>query len=213
MNLVSFLVIFKKVKIRKKTQILTKTSLQFRLLIMNNFNQTGLKLQNNCLKQSKLDKINLNDDQSEKWQNYLVNIQKAYNKKESEEHQKNIFNQFLRDCFGYDVNTQNRQDSVIYDKFGVAQVIIEFKALFNKAEMPGLENLNCKALQELIWYYLEETTENKSVKHLIITNGNNFLIWDGADFQEIVGSDKKLQKDFGDFQNKNSIDKKLKLSY
>ena len=161
--------------------------------------------QNNYLKQFKLDKIILSENQITNWQDYLANIQKAYDKKESEEHQKNIFNQFLRDCFGYDVNTQNRQDSVIRDQFGFVQVIIEFKSFGNKSEMPTLEKLNCKALQELIWYYLGETVENKSVKHLIITNGKGFLIWDGVDFQEIVGNDKQLQKEFKEYADKKSI--------
>jgi adenine-specific DNA-methyltransferase len=156
--------------------------------------------QNNQIKKSKLDKIVLNENQIQKWQDYLTNIQKAYDKKESEEHQKNIFNDFLKDCFGYDVNTNGKQDNVVYDN-DKAQVIIEFKALFNQNEMSTWENINRKTLQQLVYYYLQETRENKSIKHLIITNGKDFLIWDGMDFETIFGGDKLLKKEFLDFED------------
>ena len=99
--------------------------------------------------QHRLNKVTLSPVQVQNWQNYRLKILEADIKNESEEHQKKIFNDFLKDSFGYDVNTNGKQDNAIYNQFGTVEVIIEWKQINkNKKEMPTLGDLNKKALQQ-----------------------------------------------------------------
>ena len=59
-------------------------------------------------------------------------------------------------------------------------VIIEVKMPTNASEMISKNNLNKKALQELLLYYLRERVEKKNIqlKQLIITNIHELFIFD-----------------------------------
>ena len=108
----------------------------------------------------------------------MVQILHSINEKEAEEFHKNLVIDFLKKtyyCPNYSVNTTERNDLVIhngnYAKTSVG-VIIEAKSPSNKTEMISVTNLNAKALQELVLYYLREriTHKNTELKHLVVTN-------------------------------------------
>lgn len=83
-------------------------------------------------------------------------------------------------------------------------VILEVKRPANQAEMPTLENLNVKAMQELLLYYLRERmriiAHNLSVKHLIITNGYEWFVFDANQFEKAFAKNASLVKQFKDFE-------------
>jgi hypothetical protein len=93
-----------------------------------------------------------------KLRSLLVQINASPN--ESEEHHKNHISDFLKFAFPASfINTSERIDLVIHngklatDKVGV---ILEVKRPTNQAEMPTRDNINVKAMQELMLYYLRE---------------------------------------------------------
>ena len=109
---------------------------------------------------------------------------------ESEEFHKNLIKKFLEDTFfspDYAVNTNGREDLVIFNGNNAASkpaVIIEAKSPTNPTEMFSENNKNCKALQECVYYFMQENLRfgNNEVKHIIITNYNDFYIFDAKDF-------------------------------
>jgi adenine-specific DNA-methyltransferase len=81
-------------------------------------------------------------------------------------------------------------------------VIIEAKKPTNKAEMLTKENINAKAFQELVLYYLREriTQKNLEVKHLVATNINEWFVFDANVFEKLFAQNKNLVKQFTDFE-------------
>lgn len=81
-------------------------------------------------------------------------------------------------------------------------VIFEVKTP-NSSGMITIDNINKKALQELILYYLRERVEKKNIrlKHLIITNAFEYFIFDAHEFEKLFANDKKLRKEFNEFIN------------
>jgi hypothetical protein len=82
---------------------------------------------------------------------------------ETEEFLKNLISAFLKNTWyegDYFINTAARFDLVIHTGKTATTpigVIIEAKRPINKTEMIGKKNLNAKAMQELLLYYLRET--------------------------------------------------------
>ena len=109
---------------------------------------------------------------------------------ESEEFHKNLIKKFLEETFyspDYAVNTNGREDLVIFGgntANSKPAVIIEAKSPSNSAEMFSENNYNCKALQECVYYFLQENLkfQNNEIKHIIITNYYDFYIFDAAYF-------------------------------
>lgn len=86
-------------------------------------------------------------------------------------------------------------------------VIIELKSTTNKEEMVTRENINRKALQELLYYYLNERIgkSNISIKYLIACNSYECFIWNAQVFEKAFGKNKPLKKEYEDFKN-NRLD-------
>ena len=149
-------------------------------------------------------------DKIQKLETELNNFLSHLNHGESEEHNKNLIADLLKNIgFApeYFVNTKGRNDLVIHtgkDSNSPVGVIIEAKSLVNKAEMPSQEKLNSKALQELVLYFLREriTAKNLNLKHLVITNGLEWFVFDAQVFEKCFGQKKALVKEFEDFENK-----------
>lgn len=82
-------------------------------------------------------------------------------------------------------------------------VIIEVKKPTNIGEMITREDLNRKALQELLLYYLRERHTNKNIqlKHLIVTNIYEYFVFDAQEFERLFYSNKKLIKRFEEFND------------
>ena len=129
----------------------------------------------------------------------LHNLLQSILPNESEEHKKNYILQFLRDAFYAQnlVNTAGSIDGAIYqtkDGSSPIEVILEAKSPNNQSEFPSLQNLNCKAMQELVLYFMRERFRNKNItlKHLIMTNGYEWFIIDATEFEKHFADDKKF---------------------
>jgi hypothetical protein len=151
----------------------------------------------------------------------LLALLNSINDAESEEFHKNLVIDFLKKTY-YDpahfVNTKGRNDLVIHNG-NTAQssvgVIIEVKKPTNKAEMITTENLNAKAFQELVLYYLREriTHKNLEIKHLIVTNNKEWFIFDALIFDRLFAQNSKLVKQFNDFESGTLADTKTEFFY
>ncbi len=124
-----------------------------------------------------------------------------------EEQQKNYVSQFLRDVFyqDYDITPHGTKDLVI--RTGKASkdpvgILFEVKAPANKAEMITKENLNAKAMQELLLYYLRERVGdgtkpgNNDLKHLVVTNVKEWFVFDARLFEQLFHGKKALIKEY-----------------
>ena len=130
------------------------------------------------------------------------------NEIEREENQKNHIRDFLRDTYYIDTNEINTKDSIdlvihlgtkASDNVGV---IIEAKRPSNKSEMIAKDELNKKAMQELVLYYLRERIigKNLDIKNLVATNINEWYIFDAIHFEKYFANNKELVRQFIDFQ-------------
>lgn len=164
-------------------------------------------------------KVKPNRTEIEAFKTNLIQLLDRINDAESEEFHKNLVIDFLKKTY-YDpnhfVNTKGRNDLVIHngDKAkSTVGVILEAKKPTNRAEMvkpfavddthdQQLAKLNTKAFQELVLYYLREriTHKNLEVKHLVITNINEWFIFDANTFDRLFAQNKNLVKQFQDFE-------------
>lgn len=138
----------------------------------------------------------------------LLKLLDRINEKESEEFHKNLVIDFLKHSWyepHYFINTKGRNDLVIHNgntaKSSVG-VIIEAKKPTNRNEMPSKVRLNCKAMQELLLYYLREriTHKNFELKYLVATNIHEWFVFDATIFEKCFGQDKNLVKQFTEFE-------------
>ena len=128
---------------------------------------------------------------------------------DTEEKVKGDFMDFLKLTFyrqNYKVSPNGKIDTAIHLGSSIdapVGVIFEVKMPSNVTEMVTRENLNRKALQEILLYYLRERVEKKNIqlKQLVITNIYEFFIFDAQEFERVFYSNKKLLKAFDDFNN------------
>jgi hypothetical protein len=145
----------------------------------------------------------------ESFKENLIKLLEQINHAESEEFNKNVLSDFLKKTYydpSYSINTKGRNDLVIHNGKSAQEtvgVIIEAKRASN-AEMLKQGNINTKAMQELVLYYLREriTNKNLEVKHLIATSVNEWFIFDANVFEKHFAQNKKLIKQFEDFEAK-----------
>jgi hypothetical protein len=145
----------------------------------------------------------------DKFKANLLTLLNQINHAETEEFNKNVLADFLKNTFyspNYFINTKGRNDLVIHngktanDSVGV---IIEAKRANNVAEMIKKDNINVKALQELVLYYLREriTNKNLEVRNLIVTNVNEWYVFDSNIFEKLFAKNKKIVQQFLDFES------------
>ena len=150
--------------------------------------------------------------------NHLLN---ELDEKETEEHLKNDVTQFFNDTWykgEFLINTKGRTDLVIHnDKTAKSSVgvLLEVKKPSNKSEMVSEANLNKKALQELLLYYLRERVEgeNNDIKHLVVTNVYEWFIFDASVFYKHFYEDKALIKSFKAWDSGQKDSTKTELFY
>ena len=153
-------------------------------------------------------RVKPNRSQVEKFQTHLRQLLGSINETESEEFHKNLLADFLKHSYyspQHFINTKGRNDLVIHnskesrDSVGV---ILEVKKPSNKSEMLRRDKLNCKALQELLLYFLREriTEKNLEIKHLIATNIYEWFIFDGNVFERLFAQNQELVRQFNDFE-------------
>jgi len=151
----------------------------------------------------------------------LITLLDRTNDTESEEFHKNLISDFLKDTYykqNHFINTKGRNDLVIHNGQKVKStvgVILEAKKPTNKTEMLTRENLNKKAFQELVLYYLREriTQKNLEIKHLVATNIKEWFIFDAILFDRLFAQNKDLVKKFKDFEAGRLADTKTEFFY
>lgn len=144
----------------------------------------------------------------EKFKTQLNVLIKNVSTNESEEHQKNLLIDFFKKTYygdNYFINTKDRIDLVIRSGSNTQSsvgVLFEIKRTTNNSEMLSHSNINTKALQELVLYYLRERISEKNIelKHVIATNTNEWFIFDANIFEKVFAQNKKLVKAFIEFE-------------
>ncbi|MCF7794604.1 MAG: Eco57I restriction-modification methylase domain-containing protein [Candidatus Cloacimonetes bacterium] len=137
------------------------------------------------------------DDFENKFRTFYERF-KTSKENETEEYFKNLFRDFLLNSFyknKHAINTksftgQHGTDLAIHASQDVnsrVEVLIEFKKPTNKTGMISIDNLNRKAMHEAVLYYLQERMKNNNVelKYIIITNLNEFFIFDAKHFHKL----------------------------
>ena len=160
-------------------------------------------------------KIKPNRTEIESFKINLIQLLDRTNDTESEEFHKNLVIDFLKKTYyepNHFVNTKGKTDLVIHNSDkpnSSVGVLIEAKKPTNKTEMLTKSKINVKALQELILYYLREriTHKNLEIKHLVVTNINEWFIFNEHLFERLFAQNKTLVKQFKDFEaGKKSTD-------
>ena len=153
-------------------------------------------------------KVKANRNEIELFKTNLISLLDKINEAETEEFHKNIVAEFLRSTYyganNY-INTKGRNDLVVHNTnsaSGPVGIIIEAKKPTNKSEMLKTDNINVKAFQELVLYYLREriTHKNLEIKHLVATNIYEWFIFDASLFEKEFAENKNLVKQFVDFE-------------
>ena len=150
----------------------------------------------------------------------LVTIKSSEERDEHEEHYKEPITSFFKNTFYKDnyINTKNRIDLAIYtgkDANSDVGVLLEVKRPSNTSEFLTSDNLNRKALQELLLYYLRERIDlgNNNIKHLIATNGYEWFLFKSEDFYNYFYKSKALVKEYESFRDGNKDSSKNELFY
>ncbi|MFA5462809.1 MAG: class I SAM-dependent DNA methyltransferase, partial [Dysgonamonadaceae bacterium] len=153
-------------------------------------------------------KVKPNRTEIDRFKANLSQLLDRINDSESEEFHKNLVIDFLKKTYydpAYFINTKGRNDLVIHNGNNARSsvgVILEAKKPTNRSEMVSTQNLNIKAFHELVLYYLKEriALKNLEVKHLVITNINEWFIFDATIFDRLFAQNKGLVKQFNDFE-------------
>ncbi|MFP4097079.1 MAG: class I SAM-dependent DNA methyltransferase [Cyclobacteriaceae bacterium] len=139
----------------------------------------------------------------------LERVKHSEERKESEENFKNLLSDFLKDTYykdRHEINTYGRTDLVIHtDKSAKSSVgvLLEVKRPTNKADMVTQDNLDAKAMHELLLYYFrQKDQQNNDIKYCIITNIYEWYIFDAAEFFREFEKDKALKKEYHAWKNR-----------
>ena len=151
----------------------------------------------------------------------LIKLLGQIDEKESEENVKIHLMDFLKDTWykqDYLVATKGRTDFVIHtgkEAKAPSGVLFEVKRPTNKGDMVTRQNLNAKAMHELILYYLRERVNEKNIdiRHLVITNIYEWFIFDASGFEKIFAKNTKLVKAFKDWDTGQKVSSNTDLFY
>jgi len=146
--------------------------------------------------------------QIDKFKSNSITLFNRIKETEGEEFHKNEISEFLKSTYyspNHYINTHGRFDLVIHIGKGSSShigVLVECKSPGNQTEMPTINNLNVKAIHELVLYFLEEriTNNNLEIKHLVVTNLYEWFIFDAHVFEACFSNNKALIKQFQDFK-------------
>ncbi|MBA3673366.1 MAG: Eco57I restriction-modification methylase domain-containing protein [Chitinophagaceae bacterium] len=151
----------------------------------------------------------------------LIKLLGQIDEKESEENVKIHLMDFLKDTWykqEYLVATKGHTDFVIHtgkEAKAPSGVLFEVKRPTNKGDMVTRQNLNAKAMHELILYYLRERVNenNIDIRHLVITNIYEWFIFDASIFERVVVKNSKLIKAFKDWGSGQKVSSNTDLFY
>lgn len=163
---------------------------------MNKLNPSQSILKNYLKEPVRIEDINLFRDS-------LKRLLNEINEDETEEFNKNLVIHFLRNSLYSDrhflVNTYGRTDLAIYVDAATQEehpvVLFEVKGP-SRPDMVSHDNMNKKAMHELVLYYLIEEVEKKNndIKHLIITDCRQFFIFEKKEFFRLFAKNKSFVK-------------------
>ena len=168
-------------------------------------------MQNNKLQLNKaFAKVKPDLESFEVFKNNLKLLLAQIDREEDEEFNKNLVSDFLKNTHyspSYFINVRKKSDLVIHngkDAKSSVGVIFEVKQPTNKAEMLKVDDINVKALQQLMLYFLREriTGKNLEIKYLVATNIYEWFIFDAKIFEDLFAQNKDLVKKFHDFETK-----------
>jgi adenine-specific DNA-methyltransferase len=141
--------------------------------------------------------------------------------KETEENVKGHLADFLKSTY-YDPNhliaTKGRADLVIHlekEAKSHVGVLFEVKKPSNKLDMVTKDNLNTKAMHELILYFLRERVNHKNISltHLVITNIYEWFVFDASLFERVFAKNTQLQKAYKEWEAGQKVSVKTELFY
>jgi adenine-specific DNA-methyltransferase len=93
-------------------------------------------------------------------------------------------------------------------------VIFELKTPQNNAEMISTNNLNKKAMWELVHYYMQERLKgNITIKHLIATNGLDWFVFDAREFEKLFYNNKAFYQKYIDWNNNTTVNNNVAMAY
>jgi type II restriction/modification system DNA methylase subunit YeeA len=150
----------------------------------------------------------------------LITLINQIDENEREEFHKNILTDFLKNTYygtDYLINIKANNDLVIYngkDTKSSVGVILEAKKV-NNNEMLKVDNLNTKALQQLVLYFLREriTNKNPEIRYLIATNIYEWFVFDATIFENLFAQNPQLVKQFTDFEEKRLSNSRTDFFY
>ena len=138
----------------------------------------------------------------------------AQDTSESEEFQKNLIADFLKQAFSYPkINTKHKIDLAIYEDDEV-KTFFEVKSIANKSEFPkSTQSLDSKALYEALLYYMREQNEgNNNLKCILLCNVESFYLISAKEFEKL-SQNKELQKAYKNVDKKQGNDTSTKKFY
>lgn len=138
----------------------------------------------------------------------------AQDTSESEEFQKNLIADFLKQAFSYPkINTKRKIDLAIYEDDEV-KTFFEVKSIANKSEFPkSTQSLDSKALYEALLYYMREQNEgNNNLKCILLCNVESFYLISAKEFEKL-SQNKELQQAYKNVDKKQGNDTSTKKFY
>src|SRR5574344_906239 len=149
--------------------------------------------------------------------NYYIQIASGAS---DEEKLKGELMDFLKFTFyapDYNVSPDGKIDCAIHlgnNANSPIGVIFEVKTPISN-EMIIKSDINNKALQEILLYYLRErvTKKNFQLKYMIVTNIYEFYIFDAHEFEKLFYSNAKLVNEFSQFEDGSLASEKTDFFY
>jgi adenine-specific DNA-methyltransferase len=143
-------------------------------------------------------------EQIDRFKTHYTQLFSRINEQETEENIKGHLIDFLKEVYykeSYLIATKGRADFVIHtgkEANAPVGVLFEVKRPTNKGEMITRDNLNTKAMQELILYYFRERTRDKNsdLRYCVITNVYEWFIFDAALFERLFFKNPELAKEY-----------------
>lgn len=154
-------------------------------------------------------KLPVSVENMERFRLSLANLYKKRDAARDEEYHKGEIWGFLKGIFNPDYSVQVKRpiDLAIFngnDTSAKPAVIIEVKSPTNTTEMFSEQHPNTKALQELVYYFMQEYIrfENHEIRYLAITNFDEWYFFDTKDFVWYFASKSKpVFEQFWKFKN------------
>jgi len=162
-----------------------------------------------------------NREQIDRFKANFTTLLNRINEQESEENVKGHLMDFLKEVYykdAYLIATKGKTDFVIHtgkEANAPAGVLFEVKRPTNKGEMITRENLNTKAMQELILYYFRERTKDKNsdLRYCVITNVYEWFIFDAALFERVFYKNAHLIKEYRAWASGQKVSTNNELFY